>query len=116
MKKLRCPDAIKIGIQEFRIVQLNSKDDALLTDSSYGYTQDARNIIVIDRDLPESKKRTVVFHEILHAIRFVFETERPKKADYEEWEHYFIGIWENTIPLVLQANPEFTEWLLENDR
>ncbi len=114
-EKRGCPDYVRIGIQLFRIVQSNPKDDPLLTDSSYGYTQDARNIIVIDRDLSESKKRSVVFHEILHAIRFIFENERPKKADYEEWEHYFIGLWDNTIPLVLQENPELTDWLLERD-
>jgi Zn-dependent peptidase ImmA (M78 family) len=112
-KRLRCPENVKIGIQNFRIVQLGKQQDALLSDSNYGYTQDTRNIIVIDRDLEETKKRVTVFHELLHACRFVFDNSPPdKKSSYEEWEHHFIGVWENSILLVLQQNPELTEWLL----
>lgn len=115
-KKLRCPDVVKIGVQNFRITQLGKQQDALLSDSNYGYTQDTRNIIVIDRDLDETKKRVTVFHEILHATRFVFDNSPPeKKTSYEEWEHHFIGVWENSILLVLQQNPELTEWLLDEN-
>ena len=36
----------------------------------------------------------------------------PKKnADYDEWEHYFIGIYENAILMILDDNPELVEWL-----
>ena len=110
----RCPDVVKIGFQQYRIVQLTSKDDPLLADSSAGYTQDSRNIIVIDRELGESKKRVTVFHELLHACRFVFDNSPPdKKGSYEEWEHHFIGVWENSVLLVLQQNLELTAWLLD---
>ena len=112
MKK-RCPDVVKIGAQEYQIVQLGVKEDAVLTDGNYGYTQDARNIIVIDKDLHESKKKVTVFHEIMHACRFVFANEHYKpKAEYEEVEHHFIGVWENSLLMVLRDNRELTEWLI----
>lgn len=95
------------------IVQTNSKNDPLLTEGNFGYTQDSRNVIVIDADLNESKKKITVFHEIMHAARMTFEFEQPKKNDYESWEHYFIGIWENTLLMIMRDNPQLTKWLLE---
>lgn len=114
-EKPSCPKSLKIGAQVYEIIELNPKDDALLTDGSSGYTQDARNVIVIDKFLHESKKKVTVWHEVLHATRFTFENTRPRKqAEYEEWEHHFIGIWENSLLMVLRDNPELTKWLLEN--
>lgn len=113
-KKQGCPDVITIGIQKFKVVQLAKEQDPLLSDSNYGYTQDTRNCIVIDRNLDETKKRVTVFHELLHACRFVFDNSPlDKKGSYEEWEHHFIGVWENSVLLVLQQNPELTAWLLD---
>lgn len=114
--KSRCPNVVKIGFQQYRIIELTSKDDPLLADSSSGYTQDSRNIIVIDRELGESKKRATVFHELLHACRFIFQNETPgKKETYEDWEHHFISLWENSVLMVLKENPELTAWLLEEN-
>lgn len=114
-EKPSCPKSLKIGAQVYEIIELNPKDDALLTDGSSGYTQDARNVIVIDKFLHESKKKVTVWHEVLHATRFTFENTRPRKqAEYEEWEHHFIGIWENSLLMVLRDNPALTKWLLEN--
>lgn len=117
MKKLY-PSKVKIGAQVFDIQWLHVKDDAMLTDSSYGYTQDERNIIVINQDLHETKKKITLFHEILHAVRMVNEAPtKPKDgADYAEWEHYFIGIYENALLAVFQDNPKLTNWLLEGEQ
>lgn len=112
-KKTACPNSVKIGFQEYLIVQHDVKADPLLTEGNYGYTQDARNIIVIDQDLHESKKKVTVFHEVMHAARFIFVNEKPKKtADYEELEHHFIALWENSLLMVLRDNPQLTDWLL----
>lgn len=114
-KPTRLPNVVKIGYQEYKLVELSVQDDPLLADNTHGYTQDQRNIIVIDKDLPETKKKVVVFHELLHACRFIFQGDPPsKKADFEEWEHHFIGLWENTIPMVLKENKELREWLLND--
>lgn len=110
-----CPDSVKIGIQVFQIVEHHPKDDPLLTEGNYGYTQDARNIIVIDKSMHESKKRVTVWHEIMHATRFIFETERPRKlTEYEDWEHHFIAVWENSLLMVMKDNPKLMQWLLDS--
>lgn len=96
------------------IVQHRQLDDPLLTEGNHGYTQDARNIIVVDRELNESKKKVTVWHELMHATRFTFETGEVKKSDYDAWEHHFIAIWENSLLMVLRDNPELTAWLLED--
>ena len=113
--KTTCPKSVRVGVQTFQIVETDPKDDTLLTEGNSGYCQDARNIIVIDKNLHESKKKVTLFHEIMHATRFTFENTRPNyKTDYEEWEHHFISVWENSMLMVLKDNPKLTKWLLDN--
>ena len=67
-------------------------------------------------EILERAKRVTVFHELLHACRFIFQNDSPsKKMEYEEWEHHFISVWENPILMVLKENPELTQWLLEEN-
>jgi len=111
--KPTCPKSVRIGIQTWQIQQLSEKEDTLLAEGNCGYTQDVRNIIVIDKNLHESKKKVTVWHEVMHATRFTFEPTQPRKqAEYEEWEHHFIAVWENSLLMVLVDNPELTKWLL----
>jgi Zn-dependent peptidase ImmA (M78 family) len=109
------PKSVKVGIQVFDIVQHTQKEDGMLNEGAYGYTLDTRNMIVIDSDLHISKKKVTVLHEVLHASRMVFDNSvKPKKTDdFETWEHYFIGVWENSLIMVLRDNPELLKWLLE---
>jgi hypothetical protein len=38
---------------------------------------------------------------------------KPKSsADYEEWEHHFIGIWEQSLLMIFRDNPELKDYLL----
>lgn len=108
------PKKIRIGAQSFEVIQRSSKEDGMLNDGNYGYTLDVQNVIVIDSDLQESKKRVVLVHELLHAARMVFEphTKPTEKDDYEAWEHHFINIFENSLVMILQDNPKLVEWLL----
>ena len=40
-----------------------------------------------------------------------FENGMPEKdADYEEWEHFFIGVYENALLMIINDNPELIEW------
>lgn len=113
--KPTCPKSVRIGVQVFEIVEHNPKDDPLLAEGSLGYTQDSRNIIVLDKFQHETKKKVTVWHEIMHASRFTFENNRPKhKTEYEDWEHHFISVWENSLLMVLRDNPKLTKWLLDN--
>lgn len=108
------PKSVKIGAQVFDIVERHSKEDSMLGEGSYAYTMDETNLIVIDKGLHESKKKVTIVHEILHAARMCFESPvKPRKdADYAEWEHYFIGIWETSLLMVLQDNPRLVDWLI----
>ena len=111
------PKSIKIGVQVFEVLQRTQKEDGMLNDGSYGYTLDTQNVIVIDSGLHLSKKKVTMLHEIMHAARMVFDNSvKPKKTeDFEAWEHYFIGVWENSLIMVFRDNPELLEWLMQED-
>lgn len=110
------PKSVKIGAQVFSIEERSPQTDGMLNDGSYGYTLDGQNLIVIDSTIHESKKKVTLLHEILHAARMVWETpsNRPSKsASAEDWEHYYIGLWETSLLLILQDNPKLVQWLVK---
>lgn len=109
------PKTVIIGAQVFDIKETTRKHDGMLNEGNYGYTQDDRNLIVIDADLHISKKRLTVLHEVLHAARMAWDNSvKPRKGDdFDTWEHYFIGIYESSILLILRDNPDLLDWLLE---
>lgn len=104
---------IKIGPQNYNVVERLRQEDGMLNDGSYAYTLDHGNLIVIDKDIAQSKKQVTLLHEILHAIRFNNDAlPKPKrKDDFEEWEHYFIALYEGNLLSVLKDNPQLVEWL-----
>jgi Mlc titration factor MtfA (ptsG expression regulator) len=104
---------IKIGPQNYVVEQRSRQNDGMLNDGSYGYTLDTGNIIIIDKDIAKSKQQVTLLHEILHAIRFNNDIlPKPKKKDeFDDWEHYFIGLYEGNLLAVLKDNPELVEWL-----
>jgi hypothetical protein len=113
---MQMPSSVRVGTQLFTIVEHTRKEDSLLNEGNYAYTQDQFNRIVIDKELSKSKKQTTVMHELFHACWMVFDTSvKPKPEDpFETWEHYFIGIYESSLLLLLKANPELSAWLLED--
>lgn len=96
------------------IIEHTQQTDPLLAEGNLGYTQDSRNVIVIDKDQSESKKKVTVWHELMHSARMTFDTDDTRKLDYEGWEHHFIGVWENSLLMILRDNPDLTKWLLED--
>jgi Zn-dependent peptidase ImmA (M78 family) len=110
------PKRVRIGPEIFDIEFRTTASDGMLNDGSYGYTLDLGNLIVISKDISLSKQRVTLMHEILHAARMVFEGTPPKKnAEYEEWEHYFIGVYETTILMIMSDNKELMEWFNEDN-
>jgi hypothetical protein len=105
--------SVKIGPQTFRVEFRLSSDDGMLNDDTYGYTLDQGNLIVIAGDISEDKQRVTLLHEVLHAARMVFEgaTTPKDKAEHSEWEHHFIGIYENALLMIFQDNPDLIGWL-----
>ena len=110
------PSKVKIGPQTFSIEFRDPNQDGMLNDGTLGYTLDAGNLIVVSKDLPKTKQRVTLMHEILHACRMIFENGMPEKgAKYNEWEHFFIGVYENSLIMIMRDNPELMEWLI-NER
>jgi hypothetical protein len=116
-KSRMLPKKIKVGPQVFEVIERSHKEDGMLNDGSYGYTLDIHNTIVIDKDIHHSKKGVTLLHEVMHAARMVFEnpTKPKKNAEFEEWEHHFIGIWENSLLMILRDNPDLVEYLLKEN-
>ena len=109
------PKKVKIGTQVFQIVERSRSEDGMLNEGTFGYTLDTENLIVVDATIATSRKKLTLFHEIMHAARMVYDTSvQPRKSDsFETWEHYFIGIWEESLLLVLKDNPELLEYIVK---
>ena len=107
------PKSFKIGTQVWSITERNPKEDFQLSDDTFGYTLERENLIIIDKSLVPSRKRQVLFHEILHAIRFTF-VKRPtfkKTDDFDSIEHFFIELYEEPVLMLLKDNPELLQYL-----
>jgi hypothetical protein len=114
---MQIPKKIKVGSQVFDVIEKSRHKDGMLNDSTYGYTLETENLIVIDAELAPSRKRVTLLHEVLHAVIGTFDTSvRPAKgSDFQTWEHYFIGILEDPMIMLLQDNPSLIDWLSESD-
>jgi Zn-dependent peptidase ImmA (M78 family) len=104
---------LKINSQDYKVIERSRQEDGMLNDGSYAYTLDMGNLIVLDKDISQSKKQVTLMHEILHAIRFNNDAlPKPRKKDsFEDWEHYFIAMYEGNLTAVLKENPQLVEWL-----
>lgn len=107
------PGSVKIGPQTFSIEYRDSNLDGMLNDGSHGYTLDQGNLIVIAAELSMSKQKIVLMHEVLHGMRMVFENGLPDRdVDFERWEHFFIGVYENALIMFMRDNPDIIDWLM----
>lgn len=111
------PKTIKVGSQIWEVTEQKRKHNSDFQVGTYGYTVEKDNTIVLDSDMALSIRRVTLLHEILHAVRYTFGgSYRPTKAtSFEDWEHYFIGIYEEPLLMVLRDNPELVEFLRSND-
>lgn len=111
------PNKVKIAGQTYTILERAAKEDGTLNDANYGYTLDTGNLIVLDKTMALGKKQQTLLHEVMHAIRMVFDgAKKPtKKDDYETWEHHFIGTFEAGMLAFLKDNPDVVEWLTSEE-
>jgi Zn-dependent peptidase ImmA (M78 family) len=113
----KIPKTVRVGTQTWEIIEQKRKHSSEFQEGTYGYTIDRDNTIIIDSEMPIGMKRVTLFHELLHAIRFIYGgSYKPKKdTSYEEWEHYWIGIYEEPVILMLHNNPELVAFLLSKE-
>jgi Zn-dependent peptidase ImmA (M78 family) len=111
------PKSVKIGTQIWDITEQKRKHNSDFAEGVYGFTIDKDNTIVLDADMSRSVRRVTLFHEVMHAIRFTFGgSHKPHKStSYEDWEHYWIGLMEEPMLLVLRENPDLLNYLLTDD-
>jgi Zn-dependent peptidase ImmA (M78 family) len=111
------PKSVKVGSQIWEITEQKRKHNSEFIDGTYGFTIDKDNVIVLDADMSNSVRRVTLLHEVLHAIRFTFGgSHRPHKStSYEDWEHYWIGLVEEPLILILRDNPDLVSFLLTDD-
>ena len=111
---MEIPSRVKVGSQWFDVIERSRRDDGMLHDDTYGYTLDQENLIVIDSEIAFSRQQLTLWHELMHAARNIYDTSvMPKKSDsFETWEHYFIGVWEESLLVLIRDNPKLLEYLL----
>ncbi len=112
---MKLPKSVKIGTQVWEITEQKRKHS--VSNDHFGFTSVGNNTIVIDLEQAPSMKRVTLFHELLHAIKVTFggSYQPGKGTAFDEWEHYFIGLYEEPVVLMLRDNPELVEFLLAND-
>lgn len=115
---MNTPKKLKLGAQDWTVVERRRSEDGMLDDGSYGYTLPNHNLIVIDADMPPSKKRVTLLHEVLHATRLQADPPQTpsREANLDEWEHFFIAVWDNALVAALRDNPRLVEWLTGGDQ
>jgi len=110
------PTRIKIGTQTYRIQQRAPKDDGGLG-NAVAYTLVESNLIVISNQLPTDRQRSVLIHEIIHALIYSFtRQDTPDKLEsFDDWEHHFIGIIQEPLTMLIRDNPDLIAWLTATD-
>lgn len=112
---MKLPTHVKIGSQIWEITEQKRKHS--VSNNHFGFTSTANNVIVLDSEQAVSMKRVTLFHELLHAIRITFggSFQPAKNTDFEEWEHFWIGLYEEPVVMMLRENPDLVSYLLANE-
>lgn len=111
---MKLPTQVKIGSQVWQISEQKRKHSA--DPEHYGFTVSKDLTIILDAEMPESIKRVTLFHELLHAVRFTFggSFSPHKSTSFDDWEHYWIGLYEEPVVAMLRDNPDLVEYLLND--
>ena len=115
MSKL--PTSVLIGQRVFTIEEQIAFTDTYI-DGNYGYVTFTSDRIVLRRDLTPSMRRSTLLHEVMHATRQVFAPNTPEPKTFEnsrDMEHWYIGVWEESLLTVLRTNPDVAAFLLATD-
>lgn len=121
IKYPKMPTKVKIGTQNWTVIERSADLDDALSSSAYGYTLTRSSTIIIDANATPSRKRQTLLHELMHAIRYSFGNPTvPSPNDDESkttdaWEHYFIGMYEEGVLAILRENKNVLDYLLSEE-
>lgn len=109
---MKIPTKVRIGAQNYKVSERLQTEDGGLTDA-LAYTLVESNLIVVRKEMPEDRKRSILVHEIMHALIYSFtrQDRQEKNEDFDGWEHYFIGIMQEPLLMVLRDNPDLVAYL-----
>lgn len=109
---LRVPKSVVVGAQTYQIIERPESQDGMLGEA-YAYTLVESNLIVMRQNLPLERKRSILIHEILHAVIFTYgRSDRVEKNEsFDDWEHHFVVLVQEPMLLLLRQNPELVEFL-----
>lgn len=116
-----CPKKIMIGHRDYKVLLRTPAEDAQLG-GAFGYHMTNEDNIVLDKTVTAPRMRAVLLHELFHCLTqqygnaYTNDVTRPKKElNVEEFEHFYIDLWENPLLEVMRANPLLMEfWLAPN--
>lgn len=113
---IKLPKTVKVGSQTYKIIERLQNVDATLG-GAYAYTLVDENLIVMRQDLHIERKRSILIHELLHALIFTFSrSDRVERNDnYDDWEHHFITMIQEPLTMLLRDNPDLVDFLLDDD-
>lgn len=111
------PTEVQIGTQLWTIEERNRNKDSALSDDAYGYTLHRDSLIIIDSLATPSRKRQTLLHELMHAVRHSLGSPITPKSDDDSdtWEHFFIGMYEEGLLLIIRDNPKVLDYLLSEE-
>jgi Zn-dependent peptidase ImmA (M78 family) len=117
IKYPKMPTEVQIGTQLWAIEERNRNKDSALSDDAYGYTLHRDSLIIIDSLATPSRKRQTLLHELMHAVRHTMGSPiTPKNDDDSDvWEHFFIGMYEEGLLLIIRDNPKVLDYLLSEE-
>jgi Zn-dependent peptidase ImmA (M78 family) len=100
------PSKIRIASHNYKVSETKDlKNDK--GEGAWGLSSHSDSVISIDKTLASSHKKTILLHEILHAV--VYATGFEFKDDREE---EFIRTMTPTLLATLQDNKKITEYLV----
>lgn len=111
---MKMPEEVKIGSQIYKVIERSADIDGGLSDA-LAYTLVETNAIVVKAGLPKQRQQAVLMHEIIHAMIYTFtRQDRIEKNDnFDDWEHYFIGIVQEPLIMVMKDNPQLVKYLTQ---
>lgn len=111
------PHDIEILWDTRRLLEENQQDRK----DAYGWSDFDKMQICIDERCPQTRKREVLLHEIMHFVIWAFAVKMPMfqdgddKKEGEEEEH-FIQQFTGPMLLVMYQNHDLFQWMIERER